>query len=66
MTVDLLRQLRGAEWEEDSAEPSEMGRHIDASRSLRTSRFEGKSEQYEIEPRGAKTSADEIAEHRRR
>eukprot|EP00961_Rhodomonas_salina_P254928 3445316-Rhodomonas_salina.1 len=43
-----------------------MGRHIDTSRSLRISTFAGESEHYEIEPRGSKTSADEIAEHRRR
>eukprot|EP00961_Rhodomonas_salina_P017416 234190-Rhodomonas_salina.2 len=44
MTVDLLRQLRKVEWEEDSMEQLEMGRHIDESRSLRKSMFEGESE----------------------
>eukprot|EP00961_Rhodomonas_salina_P039295 528298-Rhodomonas_salina.1 len=43
-----------------------MGRHIDASRSLRISTFAGESEHYEIEPRGSTTSVGEIAEHRRR
>eukprot|EP00961_Rhodomonas_salina_P291162 3931754-Rhodomonas_salina.1 len=65
MTADLLRQLRGAEWEDEEVQTSEIGAHIEG-RSLRASVFEGETENFEINDRNKPTDWDEISTYLRK
>lgn len=65
MTADLLRQLRGAEREDEEVQTSEIAAYIEG-RSLRASVFEGETENIELNDRNKPTDWDEISTYLRK